>query len=70
MDMGPRIVISIPRSSIGILIDIFYSDPTDDVLRDALYQYAKEGLTTKERLERLKVEFGLEIKWLVTFQPI
>lgn len=41
-------------------------DPADPILKDALHQYAKERLTVKERLERLRVEFKLVIGQVIS----
>ncbi|EJD38027.1 hypothetical protein AURDEDRAFT_172907 [Auricularia subglabra TFB-10046 SS5] len=35
--------------------------PPDDVLKASLVQYAREGLTRQERLDRLRAEHGLQI---------
>ncbi|KAG6907095.1 hypothetical protein DXG01_010544 [Tephrocybe rancida] len=37
-------------------------DPPDDVLKESLHQYAREKLTVQERINRLHVEHGLDIK--------
>jgi hypothetical protein len=37
-------------------------DPADEILSASLHQYAKEHLSTDQRLLRLKVEHNLEIK--------
>jgi hypothetical protein len=44
-----------------------FSDPSDEELSEALRQYAKEKLTVNEKLDRLRVEFKLVIKWVLTF---
>ncbi len=45
-----------------IVFQYYIQDPPDEILSASLHQYAKERLTTAQRLERLSAEHGLNIK--------
>jgi len=50
-------------------LTIVMPDPDDETLKAALHQYAKEKLSTNQRLARLEAEHNLTIKFVIhTFQ--
>lgn len=63
MAMASKIVRQLLHPGESMFCDSFYStDPPDDELQSSLLQYAKERLTVDQRLQRLKVDHGLDIK--------
>ena len=46
-------------------LTLSFKDPDDETLKAALHQYAKEKLTTAQRLARLEVEHNFIIKSVI-----
>ena len=58
-----RKIVCLTNPAMTLLIVFRYHiDPPDEILSASLHQYAKERLTTAQRLERLGAEHGLNIK--------
>lgn len=68
MAMVAKIVRKSDVSRISLCLQVL-SDPDDETLKAALHQYAKERLSTEQRLARLEAEHDFVIKFVPFFSP-
>jgi hypothetical protein len=62
MAMAKKTVSSVSICKIFLELTLRSQDPSDNILKDSLMEYARRGLTKEERINRLQADHNLCIR--------